>query len=471
VLFIAIDDLRPVLGCYGGQALTPHIDALAASSRVFQRHYVQWPVCGASRASLLSGQRPKTHGGFSNATATQIVTSRPDTAPTLPYHFKQAGYETLGFGKVYHSLVNYPGAGWSQPPWTPPMHWSLYVNATPAQKRGDYQPASEIYDGPDYLHGDYQTTSRVLEALESSAGKPFCIFAGLSKPHLPYVAPQKYLDLYRNTVIKAPEFPDAPYGSYRECYNFSEIWAYGAEGRNGRPRLFSPELPPNPRQAIELTRAYYACVSFADAQVGRMLKKLRELGLEQDTAVVLWGDHGYHLGDLGRWSKGTQYEADMRSPLIIRLPGMTAGASNTRALVETVDIYPTLAEYCGLPKPRHVDGTSLVPLVSGKKARIKETALSEFIPIPRPAPRPPDNGGPPPPPPPMGPAFMIYSLRSEEYRYVQWRDRDQGMKLVREELFDLRETLSETRNLAGAKRYQKTLREHRALMKREHPDY
>ncbi len=455
VLFIAIDDLRPVLGCYGGQAITPHIDALASTSRVFQRHYVQWPICGTSRASLLSGQRPKRHGGLSNATSTQVVTSRPDTAPTLPYYFKQAGYETRGFGKIYHSSVNYPGAGWSQPSWVPPMHWSLYVNATPALKYGTYQPAFETYEGPDYLHGDYQTTSQVIATMESSAGKPFCIFAGLSKPHLPHVAPKKYWDLYQNTVIKTPEFKNAPYGSYRDCYSFCELWDYGAKDSNGQPKLFSKDAPPNRQQAIKLTRAYYACVSFADDQVGRMLKKLRELGLEDDTAVVLWGDHGFHLGELGRWSKGTQYESDMRSPLIIRLPGMTAAAANTRALVETVDIYPTIAEYCGLTKPTHLDGKSLVPLISGERLKLKNSALSEYSPI-------------------MGSSesnFMIYSLRSEGYRYVQWRDRAQGMKLVREELFDLRENLVETRNLAGLKRYQKTLREHRALMKRDHPNY
>ncbi len=420
----------------------------------------------------MSGQRPRTHGGFEVSTATLYVCSKPDTAPTLPYYFKQNGYETQSFGKLYHSIVNYPGAGWSIPPWTPNLHWSYYVNSVPAKTDGQYQPAIEIYQGPSSLHGDYQITSKVIQALKTTGGKPFCIFAGLHKPHLPFVAPQKYWDLYRNIKIHPLEPTAAPLNSYKDCYRYTELWSYGLESKKGRKTLYSAARPPNPNQTLDLTRAYYACVSFADAQVGRLLDTLKELGLEDSTAVVLWGDHGFHLGDQERWGKNTQFETDMRSPLMIRLPGTTLRPGASDALVETVDIYPTLADYCDLPIPPHTEGVSLVPIISGEKNKVKTSALSEFLPFQGPFDRLPnltqdasttDI--------PYRLPFMIYSLRNDNYRYIQWRDRNQKMKVVREELYDLRNTEYETTNIAGLPSHSAELQKLRNLMKSEHPDY
>jgi len=189
-----------------------------------------------------------------------------------------------------------------------------------------------------------------------------------------------------------------------------------------------------------MIHAYYAAVSFIDAQVGRLLAKLEELGLAGNTAVVLWSDHGFHLGDQDRWAKWTQFEADMRSPLMIRLPGAQGGGRDTQALVETIDLYPTLVDYCGLQRPRHLVGESLVPLIEGKVTQVKSVALSQVRPLGE------------------GPGNLLaYSIRTADYRYVQWRDTKQAYKLVNEELYDLRQSLAETKNVIKEPSYQEVL--------------
>ena len=427
VLFICIDDLRPVLGCYGGAAKTPNIDRLASESAVFQRHYVQFPSCGPSRASMLSGRRPDSLGVYGNS-GTDAATN--DSAkPTLPLLFKQNGYTTLSFGKVYHSKGNAPGCGWSEEAWHPPS-WDCYVNFSEKERKkqdlGDWRPAMEIYDGADSLHGDYQTADQVITALETHRDGPFFIAAGFYKPHLPFVAPKRFWDLYRDDEIELLSPPHRADGASDLGYAFNELASYGREDHT----MFSSENPPTEAEARALIHAYYAAVSFTDSHVGRLLDKLDELGLRDSTAVVLWADHGFHLGDQARWAKWTQFEADMRSPFMIRLPGKSVPVRACDALVESVDVYPTVAAIAGLPLPAHLEGVSLLPLLKGDVATVKDHARSQVVGLQ------------------TSKAFMAYSVRTATHRYVEWRDRTQANKLVHRGLYDLSELPHEMKNIA-----------------------
>ncbi len=444
VLLICIDDLRPVLGCYGGAAKTPHMDKFAGESAVFRRHYVQFPSCGPSRASMLGGRRPDSLGVYGNS-GTDIVAQDPEHAPTLPMLFKQQGYATLSFGKVYHSKGANPGCGWSEPPWHPP-NWTCYVNFDERERKkkdgGDWRPATEIYDGPDALHGDYQTADRAIAALEAHRDGHFFIAAGFYKPHLPFVAPKRFWDLYGPDEIRALEPARRAEGAADYGYAFREICSYGDSGG----KMFTPDAMPTAGQTLDLIHAYYAATSFTDSHVGRLLAKIDELGLRENTAVVIWSDHGFHLGDQARWAKWTQFEADMRSPLIIRLPGKSAPSLGTDALVESVDIYPTIAAIAGLSAPPHLEGTSLLPLIHGEVDRVKDYARSQVAGLQA-------NGH-----------LMAYSLRTPEYRYVEWRDRTQQNRLVCRELYDLVSGGHEIKNIAEDPGQEATVEQHHRLI-------
>jgi len=435
VLLICVDDLRPVLGCYGGAAKTPNLDRLSESAVTFQRHYVQFPSCGPSRACMMGGIRPNTLSLDGNA-GVSVIADAPETRPTMPLHFRNNGYTTLSFGKTYHSKGSGPGFGWSEAPWHPPCGWTCYVNVDPPKAKGQWQPAFEIYDGPDSAHGDYQTADQAIAAMEKNKDRAFFIAAGFYKPHLPFVAPKKYWDLYDRDKIKRLEPLAVPENARLYQYTFREICAYGME----EGKLFTPEIMPTPAQARELIHAYYAAVSFNDAQIGRLLKKLDDLGLADKTVVVIWSDHGFHLGDQARWAKWTQFEADMRSPMMIRLPDKDQKPRSTHALVESVDLYPTLADYCGLERPAHLAGTSLVPLLKGKVDRVKEVAYSQVRTLKK------------------NSHLLAYSMRTPRYRYIEWRDTTQNCKLVETELYDLGLLGTETRNVVADPAYGEDLK-------------
>jgi len=442
VLFIAVDDLRPVLGCYGGKALTPNLDRFSQSAAAFNRHYVQWPVCGPSRATLMSGLRPDTHGLYGNSQAYKIA-DHPESRPTMSLHFRNHGYRTLSFGKIYHGRGSSPGCGWSRQPWHPPGGWTCYVKFTNPNKKNVWRPAYEIYDGPDHLHGDYQTADKAVEAMKQNRDRPFCIFAGFYKPHLPFVAPKRYWDLYENKKMQRLRPLDMPDGTVDYAYHYSELWSYGDQ----KGTLFSKEYSPTHEQALNMTRAYYAAVSFIDAQIGRLLRTLDELQLSDTTAVVIWGDHGFHLGDQQRWAKHTQFEADMRSPLMVRLPGMKHRTGKLDMFAETVDIYPTVCDYCGIPLPDHLEGVSLVNTLLGKDISSKKVAYSQYRPVPK-----------------QYSHLMIYTVRTPDYRYIQWRDTRNDYDLLHQELYDLRTSPAETANVCLREEYQSALKKCQELI-------
>ena len=436
VLFLAIDDLRPALGCYGDPiAITPHIDQLAGRGTVFRRAYCQQAVCSPSRLSLLTGRRPDTIRVWD--LKTHFREAIPDVV-TLPQHFRKHGYHTQGIGKIYH------GSG---PPSKDPPSWSVepvhdYVRdptvryALPKNREGEglKRSAAESADVPDNTYIDGIVCDLALEALAdlSTEEKPFFLAVGFRKPHLPFCAPQKYWELYDRKQIPMPDFSgrpsDAPELAFR---SWKELEGYTDVPEDGELSL---------QKIRELRHGYYACVSFVDAQVGRLTAALKRLNLDENTVVVLWGDHGFHLGEQGIWAKANNYELSTRVPLIVAAPGQGRPGGVSDALVELVDVYPTLADLCDLKTPSGVEGVSLVPWLYEPGRPGKQAAFSQY-PRDRKANRHSGQGD-----------VMGYAVRTDRYRYVEWRDVESDV-LVASELYDHANDPNETRSVVADPEY------------------
>lgn len=411
VLFIAIDDLRPSLGCYGDPlAKTPNIDRLSSTARQFNRAYCQQAVCGPSRTSILTGKLPDNTGVWHNRNRFREV--YPDLV-TLPQLFKNNGYHTQALGKVFSgNRRELDPASWSGPEILDLDGWKNYAlpESVGSRRKG---LAFERADVPDEGYPDGKLAKLAVEALEELAGseQPFFLAVGFFKPHLPFNAPKPYWDRYDPQVFEAglsnaralgaPEFafPDhLELGGYSDIPNDERVSA---------------------EQARDLRHGYYACVSYSDSQVGKLLRALERLGLEDDTIVVLFGDHGYSLGEAGHWCKHTNFELDTHVPLIVRTPGMAQPGVATDALTEFVDIYPTLAELAGLPPPDGLDGRSFATALENPKSSGRELVLSQFA-------RPFE---------PSTPEIMGYSIRTTTQRYTRWIDW-LNRKVLAEELYD-----------------------------------
>lgn len=369
VLFIAVDDLRPELGCYGMDHIhSPNIDKLASASTLFINSYCNIPVCGASRASLMTGLRP-TLTRFKSYLA-RADEEAPDV-PTLAALFKEHGYTTLSNGKILHHADDSAGDWdevWRSPSLTPMdfvTESNIRLDTTPGTRGYPFEHA-EVHDTA-YKDGRLALkTVADLKKLKSS-GKPFFLATGFWKPHLPFNAPRKYWDLYPKSSIKLPanrfrpdDVPSQALHNSGELRNYTGVPERGA---------VSDEL------ARTLIRGYYACVSYTDAQIGIVLDALEELGLDKNTIVVLWGDHGWNLYEHGLWCKHSNYRTSLKAPLIIRKPGQKK-AYKRLEMVEFVDIYPTLAELAGFDQPKHLEGNSMVALLGGKKSPWKQQVES-----------------------------------------------------------------------------------------------
>ena len=373
VLFIAVDDLRPELGCYGKEHIqSPNIDRLASESTLFERAYCMVPTCGASRASLMTGLRP-TRNRFVSYDA-NAEKEAPGIA-TLNTHFKNHGYHTVSNGKVFHKLDD-SAAGWSEKPWKPsdigidyrlPKNRELARQNSP--KRG---PPIESADAPDSEYPDAKIATKTIEDLQRLKDKdePFFLAVGFLKPHLPFVAPKKYWDLYDRDSIQLPANYHPPENAPRESIH-----------RSGELRTYAtipPKGPVSDAMARDLIHGYYACVSFTDAQVGRLLDELDRLELADNTIVVLWGDHGWNLGEHTLWCKHSCFETSMHAPLIVRAPGLAKGKQRIRSLTEFIDIYPSLCELAELPLPEHLEGESFLPQLKDPTLLGKDAAVGRF---------------------------------------------------------------------------------------------
>lgn len=474
ILFIAVDDLKPILACYGNDLVkTPNIDKLASTAMVFKANYCQQAVCAPSRASLLTGQRPDRTKV--RDLRTLIRDMNPDII-TLPQYFKTNAYNTIGIGKIFDSRsvdAKKDEVSWS----IPYLKWQDGINENydiPA--RSEYQDASlreivEYYDRladsenlkgrernvfikehaskstenldiPDDAYRDGATArmaSRMLEDL-SDSDQAFFFAVGFSKPHLPFIAPQKYWDLYDRDSMPLAEFQkfakNAPVFAY---HNSSELRRYADIPGVDKPTGDHYELLIDSLQ-LKLIHGYYACVSYVDAQIGILLETLENTGLKDNTIIVLWGDHGWHLGDHSMWNKHSNLEQATISPLIISVPGLTGGEVYDYP-TEFIDVFPTLCELSGLEIPESdLDGVSLLPALKDHNTRLKDYAISQFH---------------------RGPKRQGYTIRNEHYRYTEWLGggfASTGMEfreelIVAQELYDMVSDPGETENVVHKKEY------------------
>lgn len=439
VLFFAVDDLRPEFGAYGKTHIhSPNLDRIAKRGVTFNRAYCQQAVCSPSRSSLLTGTRPDTTKVWD--LNTHFRKAIPDVV-TLPQHFKDNGYFVQGMGKLFHGGFDDPRS-WSTP-WTAPktVHGAYglpesqaivkaKVEASQAAPRKtkrkvrNYGPAFESSEVPDNYFHDGALGDMAVAALGECAkkGQPFWLGVGFIRPHLPFVAPKKYWDLYDPAKIAlAPNpFPAKGAPSYAMVVG-GELRSYHG----------IPDGPIPDGLARQLKHGYYAAISYMDAQVGRVLDELDRLGLAEKTIVVLWGDHGWKLGEHGGWCKHTNVENDTNAPLLIAFPGLKTAGQRTEALAEFVDIYPTLAELCGLPRPSHLEGTSLASVLRDPSKSVKDAAFSQY-------PREDD-----------GTKVMGYSMRTDRYRFTRWVQRDDHTKVHAVELYDEQTDPQENMNIAA----------------------
>jgi len=368
ILFIAVDDLRPELNCFGaGQIKSPNLDELAAEGLLFHRAYCNVPTCGASRASLLSGVRPARNRFVTYSTRKDI--DIPEVV-SLPKHFKNGGYTTISNGKVYHHADD-DTLAWHEI-WRPEIKGQDYqteanIALNKERARGVPFEAAQVSDN---AYADGKIADKGIADLQKlkRSGEPFFLALGFKKPHLPFNAPRKYWDMYKREEILLPESYVQPETTPKQAFHkYGELRNYAGVAKKGH---LEDDF------ARELIHGYYACVSYVDAQIGRVLDELDKLGLAENTIVVLWGDHGWNLGEHMLWCKHCTFETSLNAPLIVKVPGITEGAS-THSITEYIDIYPSLCDLAGLEKPDHLDGESLLQVIE-KGSRDKNYAVSKF---------------------------------------------------------------------------------------------
>lgn len=448
ILFIVADDLRPDLGCYGCAAVhSPNIDRLASRGLVFDRAYCQVALCNPSRASVLTGRRPDATLVLDNGA--HFRSALPGVV-TLPQFFKQHGYHAQGIGKIFHPGCD-DAPSWSVPHWDPqgsdedakgaalveamklyygPQGRAMVQRLAEEAIKGGKDPQElkrrdllgPSWEAPDVADDelvDGRTAKRAVEVLREIKDRPFFLAVGFLKPHLPFVAPRRYWDLYPAEKIQFSA--NGPPKDVPACalHDWTELRAFADIPRTG---------PLNDEQARQMLRGYRAATSYTDAQIGRVLDELDRLGLREKTIVIFWGDHGWQLGEHGLWCKHTNFEVATRAPLILSVRGMKSTNRHTGALVEFVDIYPTLAELAGLAPPAGLEGTSFAPLLNDPARPWKKAAFSEYL---RPGKE----------------KFMGRSVRTDRWRYTEWANaKGEGAGA---ELYDHQGDPAESENVAG----------------------
>lgn len=481
VLFVSVDDLRPEIGCYGNQEIkTPNFDEFSRGATTFMRAYCQAAVCAPSRASVMTGLRPDSNRVW------DLRGKFRDNLPnvvTIPQHFHQHGYYTVSMGKIFHNFMP-DRVSFDEPDLRPKKYMSpemidrepesFYhdeaLNSELAEVRqrrlaknpnayGDgwaYGRATESFDGPDNEFYDGAQTELALETMRRLKKKdqPFFLALGYYRPHLPFVAPKKYWDLYDRNQLSMAANPFLPKNSPVMAMNS----AYELKGCYDFEHVKHPSVEKlTEEEARLLKHGYYASVSFVDACLGKLMKGLIELGLDKNTIVVVWGDHGWKLGEHGSWCKQTNYDVDVRVPLMIRIPGEAGQGRKCNGLVELVDLYPTLCDVAEIPIPDDLEGTSMKPLLSSDRTEWKSAAFSQFHRAPRITP----DGG----------RYMGFSMVTPKYHYVQWRNWDHmkglaGTNIAAEELYDLQADPQENENVANLEQHKQLIKQLSDQLKR-----
>jgi arylsulfatase A-like enzyme len=444
ILFIASDDMRPELGCYGARHVhSPHLDRLAAGGTAFMRAYCQQAVCSPSRSSLMTGLRPDTLRIWD--LATHFRDHVPDVV-TLSQHFKNHGYHAERLGKIYHTghgnhddihswsrSVRYPTSPRYGPAGTAHLQRLLQEARTRGidLKDNNLRPRGLAWEAPEVADNrlaDGMVCDNAIHLMREFKDQPFFLAVGFVNPHLPFVSPKKYWDLYDRASIQLADNPHAPRGAPSFAMtSWGELRKYDDIPRTG---------PLSEAQALSMKHGYFAAISYVDAQVGRLLDELDRLHLTRKTIVIFWGDHGWKLGEHGGWCKHTNFELDARVPLIIRSPRQKTVGRTCAALVEFVDIYPTLSDLAGLPIAPSLEGLSMAPLLDQPDLPWKSAAFSQY---PRSF---------------QGKDLMGYSMRTQRYRFTRWQERKQPQNTVAIELYDHLHDPDENTNLAGEPAHQ-----------------
>lgn len=439
VVVFLVDDLRPVLGCYGNTVVkSPNIDALAKNGVKFNKAYAQQAICAPSRMSILTGKRPENIGIYSLFTPLRTV--HKDMV-TMPQFFKENGYTTVSLGKVYHHATD------DKESWT--IHFPSEPNAyvkpeNIALTKGGKEngPAFENADVQDEAYKDGRVAVNAVETLKKLKDKNFMMVVGLSKPHLPFNAPKKYWDLYHKNEFVVP-LKEAPTNKAKHALTtWGELRNYSGIPKDG---LLDDDA------TKELIHGYYASVSYMDAQVGKVIQSLDDLDLRKNTIVVFMSDHGWKLGEYGAWCKHTNFELDVNVPLIIsRETNIKSRKANvsSNALVENLDVFPTLIEACGLKSPE-IDGKSMLALVDNPKKSLKSAAYSVY---------------------PRGKNTMGFTCTDGELRYTEWWD-NKGKQLIENELyFNKQNYMKVSKNFAQSDKYQKDVERMKALLSVQFPN-
>ena len=442
ILLLLVDDLKPALGCYGDPyAKTPHLDQLAARGLRFDLAYCNQAVCAPSRFTLMLGAHSTATGLY--GLGHKLRRSMPE-AVTMPQFFAQHGYHTESMGKIFH--IGHGNEGDPESFSVPHFHDKVIEYLDPASTEGGKLTREEAYftnqkldqirslprgaafeatNSRDEDYADGRVAAEAIKRLRAAKTRkgPFFMAVGFVRPHLPFSAPQRYWDLHDPSKFPLSPFPDHPKGSPGIAHK-----------RAGEIAMYSPVPPKNEDYTEKLKRqlvhGYYASVSYMDAQIGKVMTELDRLRLDSNTIVVLWGDHGFHLGDLGIWTKHTNYEQANRIPLVIVAPGVTAKGGSTRQLAESVDLFPTLAELSGLPQPevpQPISGKSLLPVLKDPELRVRDHAFHCY----------PRRGG-----------VIGRAIRTERYRMVEWKKPGAPAKTAQFELYDYGESSVEQLNLA-----------------------
>ncbi len=443
VLFIGCDDLRTQLSTYGYEQMkTPNFERLAKMGLQFNRAYAQQAECAASRASTLTGCRPDTTGVNSPYTPWFVEEFLPEH-PDIGTHFHKNGYYTRYLGKVHDG-------------WDPKLSEAAYHAHPGGHKDGSglhYADKENLHKGPeedfkhlvdpweaadvpDTAYQDGMIAEETINTLRRAAkqDKPFFIAAGFKKPHIPFCAPKKYWDLYKPDELDLSEVA--------QLDRMTPIFARTALQLKGWKGIYDPDYVPRVK-ALKMIHAYYACVSYIDAQVGKLLDELKRLKLLESTIIVFWSDHGFHLGDHGSWGKSTNFEWATQVPLYVYVPGQKTAGKMTQALVELVDLYPTLADLCGLDVPEYMEGTSFVPVLEDESITWKQAAFSQLRRV----------------------ALEGYAVRTKQYRYVRWVS-IKSKRPVAMGLYNELEDPDEKKNLAFSGEYSSIMSELDTLIKR-----
>mgnify|MGYP006278865245 CR=1 FL=1 len=457
VLLIIVDDLRPEINDWGNEYIkTPNIDRLAGKGVSFTSAYCQYANCLPSRKSFLSGLSPETtfHRGDFN-TYNEVMDHT-----TLPGHFRNNGYYTSSIGKVYHSArddrdswdfyfdVGDPG-GPGGLPWE---SYGLKENQDIVDKA--LRPAVEGEDLPIENYNDYILCRAAMDQIEENRERNFFLAVGFRKPHLPFAAPKKYWDLYERENIPPAHYPAAPVSGDTIIYQWSELASYAWYAENYLAENYRDIDVPVDRSR-ELRHGYFACVSYIDELVGMLLDQLEELEIDDQTIVVLMSDHGYHLGDQQIWGKHSCYDLSTRVPLIVYDPSNDQAGRICTAFVELLDLYPTLAELCGTPRPERVDGKSLVPLLEDPAAQGSNAAFNQYQTFQK------DSSI---------RDLMAYAIHTGDYNYIEWQDLQNNRNIVQRELYCVTDVRVEQENLATHPVFEGVIRElSRRIEERFHP--